>query len=192
MRWWKWRSCLGGSRWGGFLGDYVRARSSRQHFLAHPRRAAPAVRDAYAWAASPLIETDPVRRRRDRHACPPDTPGKTHQDRGSGVIVHIAGKSLAARRLTCEAGERLFFLSSPVIQSLGEEGALLSILTFDVPPTIFSAGRTEGSGPMRAPAPRNPRSWRSPCCSWCSGSSCRSRARPRRRSAAPRIGTALR
>jgi hypothetical protein len=50
----------------------------------------------YALAAPTLINTDPVRRRRDRHACPPDTPGKTRQDRGSGGRVHVAGKSLAA------------------------------------------------------------------------------------------------
>ena len=52
-----------------------------------PRRVAPAARDEYAWAAPPLIDTDPVRRRRDPHACPPDTLGKTGQDRGSGVPV---------------------------------------------------------------------------------------------------------
>jgi hypothetical protein len=32
--------------------------------------------------------------------------------------VHIAGKSLAARRLTCQAGGRLFFLSSKRIEEV--------------------------------------------------------------------------
>jgi hypothetical protein len=70
--------------------------------VTYPLRAAPAACGAYAWAAAPLIDTDPGRRRRDRRACPPNTPGKTRQDRRPGARVHAAGKSLAARRLTCE------------------------------------------------------------------------------------------
>jgi len=73
-----------------------------------PRRAAPAACGACAWAASPMIDMDWVRRRRDRNACPPDIPGKTRHHRGSRVLVHVAGKSPAARRLMCKAGGRCF------------------------------------------------------------------------------------
>ena len=73
-----------------------------------------------------MIDPGPVRRRRDRRAWPPGTPGKTHQERASGVLVDVAGKSLAARRLTCEVGGRLLFLSSPPMQS--ESGRVVSDL----------------------------------------------------------------
>jgi hypothetical protein len=48
---------------------------SAHHRLAHPRRASPAACGAYAWAASPPIDTDWVRRRRDRRACQPEHAG---------------------------------------------------------------------------------------------------------------------
>ncbi|MFM7779264.1 MAG: FGGY family carbohydrate kinase [Alphaproteobacteria bacterium] len=49
--------------------------ASAHHRLAHPRRAAPAACGAYACTASPLIETDPARRCRERRPCQPEHAG---------------------------------------------------------------------------------------------------------------------